>query len=175
MHNQFHIYHSCTRKYTTVSVLIKQLIIRAIIYVYLLIKSHILVTDKARPHNSWCHYVCILSHDAAASEHAVCVSECQLQQLCLRIQQTWKTLPEPKPYTWKSVLGCAVFGSDSLWYRGQILSVLGGNVEVSSITALQSFFLMNSVYVENLFLSEMQPLLQTLSLNIWKMVEQTCT
>ncbi|RVE58226.1 hypothetical protein OJAV_G00207030 [Oryzias javanicus] len=59
--------------------------------------------------------------------------ECQLQQLCERIQQTWKTLPKPKPYTWKSVLGCAVFGSDMLWYRGQILSVLGGNVEVQYV------------------------------------------
>ncbi|XP_023806629.1 RING finger protein 17 isoform X2 [Oryzias latipes] len=76
--------------------------------------------------------------------------ECQLQQLCLRIQQTWKTLPEPKPYTWKSVLGCAVFGSDSLWYRGQILSVLGGNVEVQYV---------DHGFVENIPMAHVYPVL----------------
>uniref|UniRef100_A0A3B3BSJ7 Tudor domain-containing protein n=1 Tax=Oryzias melastigma TaxID=30732 RepID=A0A3B3BSJ7_ORYME len=76
--------------------------------------------------------------------------ECQLQQLCERIQQTWQTLPKPKPYTWKSVLGCAVFGSDMLWYRGQILSVLGGNVEVQYV---------DHGFVENIPMAHVYPVL----------------
>uniref|UniRef100_A0A4W6DQE7 Ring finger protein 17 n=1 Tax=Lates calcarifer TaxID=8187 RepID=A0A4W6DQE7_LATCA len=50
-------------------------------------------------------------------------AECQLEQLRERIQQSMKTLPRQKPYTWKSVLGCAVIGPDMLWYRGQLLEV----------------------------------------------------
>lgn len=60
----------------------------------------------------------------------MCVSECQLEQLRERIHQSIKTLPRPKSYTWKSVLGCAVIGPDMLWYRGQLLEVLGGHVKV---------------------------------------------
>nr|XP_020474573.1 RING finger protein 17 isoform X3 [Monopterus albus] len=57
----------------------------------------------------------------------------QLEQLRVRIQQNLKTLPRPKPYTWKSVLGCAVIGPDMLWYRGQVLEVLGGHVKVQYV------------------------------------------
>lgn len=60
---------------------------------------------------------------------AVC-QDYQLEQLKKRIQQSMKTLPKQKPYTWKSVLGCAVIGPDMLWYRGQLLEVLGGHVKV---------------------------------------------
>ncbi|XP_034549440.1 RING finger protein 17 isoform X2 [Notolabrus celidotus] len=60
-------------------------------------------------------------------------AECQLKQLRKRIQQSIKTLPRQKPYTWKSVLGCAVIGSDMLWYRGQLLDVLGGYVKVQYV------------------------------------------
>ncbi|XP_045910588.1 RING finger protein 17 isoform X2 [Micropterus dolomieu] len=57
----------------------------------------------------------------------------QLEQLKKRIQQSMKTLPKQKPYTWKSVLGCAVIGPDMLWYRGQLLEVLGGHVKVQYV------------------------------------------
>ncbi|KAF3843527.1 hypothetical protein F7725_002376 [Dissostichus mawsoni] len=57
----------------------------------------------------------------------------QLEQLRERIQQSMKTLPRQKPYTWKSVLGCAVIGPDMLWYRGQLLEVLGGHVKVQYV------------------------------------------
>nr|XP_046259663.1 RING finger protein 17 isoform X1 [Scatophagus argus] len=60
-------------------------------------------------------------------------AECQLEQLRERIQQSMKTLPRQKPYTWKSVKGCAVIGPDMLWYRGQLLEVLGGHVKVQYV------------------------------------------
>lgn len=58
------------------------------------------------------------------------VPDCQLEQLCERIQQHMKTLPQPKPYTWKSVQGCAVLGPDLLWHRGHLLEVMGDNLKV---------------------------------------------
>ncbi|XP_058476020.1 RING finger protein 17 isoform X2 [Solea solea] len=60
-------------------------------------------------------------------------AECQLEQLRERIQQSMKTLPNQKPYTWKSVQGCAVIGPDMLWYRGQLVEVLGGHVKVQYV------------------------------------------
>uniref|UniRef100_A0A3B4Y300 Ring finger protein 17 n=1 Tax=Seriola lalandi dorsalis TaxID=1841481 RepID=A0A3B4Y300_SERLL len=60
-------------------------------------------------------------------------AESQLEQLRERIQQRMNTLPRQKPYTWKSVLGCAVIGPDMLWYRGQLLEVLGGHVKVQYV------------------------------------------
>uniref|UniRef100_A0A665V3T4 Ring finger protein 17 n=1 Tax=Echeneis naucrates TaxID=173247 RepID=A0A665V3T4_ECHNA len=60
-------------------------------------------------------------------------AECQLEQLRERIQQSMKTLPKQKPYTWKSVQGCAVIGPDMLWYRGQRLELLGGHVKVQYV------------------------------------------
>ncbi|XP_069569519.1 RING finger protein 17 [Brachyistius frenatus] len=57
-------------------------------------------------------------------------AEYQLEQLRERIQQSMKTLPRQKLYTWKSVLGCAVIGSDMSWCRGELLEVLGGNIMV---------------------------------------------
>lgn len=58
------------------------------------------------------------------------MSENQLKLLRERIQQRMKTLPKLKPYTWKSVQGCAIMGPDMLWYRGQLLEVLGEHVKV---------------------------------------------
>ncbi|XP_062258691.1 RING finger protein 17 [Platichthys flesus] len=58
---------------------------------------------------------------------------CQLEQLKERIQQNLKTLPRQKSYTWKSVQGCAVFGPDMSWCRGQLLEVLGGHVKVQYV------------------------------------------
>ncbi|XP_054471060.1 RING finger protein 17 isoform X2 [Anoplopoma fimbria] len=60
-------------------------------------------------------------------------AECQHEQLRERIQQSMKTLPKQKPYTWKSVQGCAVIGPDMLWYRGHLLEVLGGHVKVQYV------------------------------------------
>ncbi|XP_034417580.1 RING finger protein 17 [Cyclopterus lumpus] len=60
-------------------------------------------------------------------------AECQLERLRERIQQSMKTLPRQKPYTWKTVQGCAVIGPDMLWYRGQLLEVLGGHVKVQYV------------------------------------------
>ncbi|XP_051260855.1 RING finger protein 17 [Dicentrarchus labrax] len=76
--------------------------------------------------------VCAITEDGliyARTQNA----ECQLEQLRERIQQSMKTLPRQKPYTWKSVLGCAVIGPDMLWYRGQLLEVLGGHVKVQYV------------------------------------------
>ncbi|XP_028991937.1 RING finger protein 17 [Betta splendens] len=60
-------------------------------------------------------------------------AEHQLELLCERIQQSMKALPRQKPYTWKSVQGCAVIGHDMLWYRGQLLEVLSGHVKVQYV------------------------------------------
>ncbi|MED6265884.1 hypothetical protein CHARACLAT_030037, partial [Characodon lateralis] len=60
-------------------------------------------------------------------------AEYQLEQLGEAIQKTIKTLPRQKPYTWKSVQGCAVIGPDMLWYRGQLLELLGGHVKVQYV------------------------------------------
>ncbi|XP_054602581.1 RING finger protein 17 isoform X2 [Nothobranchius furzeri] len=60
-------------------------------------------------------------------------AEHQLEQLKEKIQQSLKTLPTPKPYTWKSVQGCAVIGPDMSWYRGQLLELLGGHVKVQYV------------------------------------------
>nr|XP_061825076.1 RING finger protein 17-like isoform X1 [Nerophis lumbriciformis] len=60
-------------------------------------------------------------------------ADCQLEQLRDKIQQSMKTLPNQKPYTWKTVQGCAVIGPDMLWYRGQMLEVMGGHVKVQYV------------------------------------------
>ncbi|XP_061092080.1 RING finger protein 17 isoform X2 [Conger conger] len=62
----------------------------------------------------------------AMTRHA----ELQFEQLKDRLQLHIKTLPRQKPYSWKSVLGCAVMGSDMLWYRGEVQEVIGGHVKV---------------------------------------------
>ncbi|XP_068602714.1 RING finger protein 17 [Brachionichthys hirsutus] len=60
-------------------------------------------------------------------------AESRLQQLEDGIQRQMKTLPRQKPYTWKTVRGCAVIGPDMLWYRGQLLEVLGGQLKVQYV------------------------------------------
>ncbi|XP_075961117.1 RING finger protein 17 [Anarhichas minor] len=76
--------------------------------------------------------------------------EGQLEQLRDRIQQSMKTLPRQKPYTWKSVQGCAVIGPDMLWYRGTLLEVLGGHVKVQYV---------DSGLVENIPVVHVYPML----------------
>ncbi|XP_070831610.1 RING finger protein 17 [Chaetodon trifascialis] len=60
-------------------------------------------------------------------------ADCQLENLRENIEQSMKTLPRQKSYTWKSVLGCAIIGPDMLWHRGQLLEVLGGHVKVQYV------------------------------------------
>ncbi|XP_068185865.1 RING finger protein 17 [Antennarius striatus] len=57
----------------------------------------------------------------------------QLEQLIENIQQHMKTLPRPKPYTWKTVHGCAIMGLDMMWYRGHVLEVQGGNLKIQYV------------------------------------------
>lgn len=59
------------------------------------------------------------------------LSERQFEQLMETVRQTIKALPRPNCYDWKSVQGCAVMGSDMLWYRGEVVEVLGEYVKVS--------------------------------------------
>lgn len=59
------------------------------------------------------------------------LSERQLEQLMETVRQSIKTLPRPNCYEWKLVQGCAVMGSDMLWYRGEVVEVLGEYVKVS--------------------------------------------
>lgn len=47
------------------------------------------------------------------------------------VGQSMKTFPKPSSYEWKWVQGCAVMGSDMLWYRGEVVEVLGEYVKVS--------------------------------------------
>lgn len=59
------------------------------------------------------------------------LSERQFEQLMQTVGERMKTLPRPKCYEWKSVQGCAVMGSDMLWYRGEVVEVLGEFLKVS--------------------------------------------
>lgn len=63
----------------------------------------------------------------------VSLSERQFEQLLETVGECMKTLPRPKCYEWKSVQGCAVIGSDMLWYRGEVVEVLGEFVKVSVV------------------------------------------
>ncbi|XP_066515658.1 RING finger protein 17-like isoform X2 [Hoplias malabaricus] len=60
-------------------------------------------------------------------------AECEFERLKDCLQQHIKTLPRQKHYNWKGVLGCAVMGSDMLWYRGQVQEVIGGHVKVQYV------------------------------------------
>ncbi|XP_030642398.1 RING finger protein 17 [Chanos chanos] len=60
-------------------------------------------------------------------------AEREFERLQERLQQHIKSLPKPKHYSWRSVLGCAVMGPDMLWYRGQVQEVIGGQVKVQYV------------------------------------------
>lgn len=62
---------------------------------------------------------------------SVSSSERRFEQLLETVGERMKTLPSPKCYEWKWVQGCAVMGSDLLWYRGEVVEVLGEFVKVS--------------------------------------------
>ena len=59
--------------------------------------------------------------------------ESQLEVLRNRIQGRMKMAPQRKPYTWKSVRGCALMGTDMLWYRAHVLEVLREMVKVRGV------------------------------------------
>ncbi|XP_072898030.1 RING finger protein 17 [Hemitrygon akajei] len=54
----------------------------------------------------------------------------QFTMLTNAMQTSFKALPFLKPYCYSKGEGCIVKGSDTLWYRGRILKVLGGSVKV---------------------------------------------
>jgi tudor domain-containing protein 1/4/6/7 len=47
------------------------------------------------------------------------------------IQSNLKCLGLLEPYSWKKGEPCAVRGSDTLWYRGKVMEVVGGTIRVS--------------------------------------------
>lgn len=47
------------------------------------------------------------------------------------IQSNLKCLGLLEPYFWKKGEPCAVRGSDTLWYRGKVMEVVGGTIRVS--------------------------------------------
>ncbi|XP_038673698.1 RING finger protein 17 isoform X2 [Scyliorhinus canicula] len=57
----------------------------------------------------------------------------QFNMLTSAIQTSFKVLPFLKPYCYSKREGCIVKGSDTLWYRGRILEVIGGSVKVQYI------------------------------------------
>ncbi|TNN60930.1 RING finger protein 17 [Liparis tanakae] len=60
-------------------------------------------------------------------------AEAVRRRLGERLQQSMKTLPRQRAYTWRTVRGLAVRGPDMLWYRGQLLELLGGHVKVQDV------------------------------------------
>ncbi|XP_067889802.1 RING finger protein 17 [Heterodontus francisci] len=57
----------------------------------------------------------------------------QFTMLSSAIQTSFKVLPFLKPYCYSKREGCIVKGSDTLWYRGRILEVIGGSVKVQYV------------------------------------------
>lgn len=47
------------------------------------------------------------------------------------IQSNLKCLGLLEPYFWRKGEACAVRGSDTLWYRGKVMEVIGGTIRVS--------------------------------------------
>nr|XP_033804362.1 RING finger protein 17 isoform X2 [Geotrypetes seraphini] len=56
--------------------------------------------------------------------------ESELNKLMDDIQNNFKCLGMLEPYCWKKGEACAIRGSDTMWYRGKVLEVLGGTVRV---------------------------------------------
>uniref|UniRef100_A0A2K5DUD3 RING finger protein 17 n=1 Tax=Aotus nancymaae TaxID=37293 RepID=A0A2K5DUD3_AOTNA len=63
-------------------------------------------------------------------------SEFELIKMTNEIQSNLKSLGLLEPYFWKKGEACAVRGSDTLWYRGKVMEVVGGTVRVSLILFL---------------------------------------
>ncbi|KAL1780761.1 RING finger protein 17 [Sigmodon hispidus] len=57
-------------------------------------------------------------------------SEFELIKMMDEIQSNLKCLGLLEPYLWKKGEPCAVRGSDTLWYRGKVMEVVGGTIRV---------------------------------------------
>ncbi|KAJ7416251.1 ring finger protein 17 [Pitangus sulphuratus] len=60
-------------------------------------------------------------------------SEIALSSLMAEIQNTFKGLGLLIPYCWKKGEACVVRGSDTMWYRGQVVEVCGSTLQVRYI------------------------------------------
>ncbi|EDL36197.1 mCG130841 [Mus musculus] len=58
------------------------------------------------------------------------LSEFELIKMMDEIQSNLKCLGLLEPYSWKKGEPCAVRGSDTLWYRGKVMEVVGGTIRV---------------------------------------------
>ncbi|XP_058403755.1 RING finger protein 17 isoform X1 [Diceros bicornis minor] len=58
------------------------------------------------------------------------LSEFELIKMMNEIQKNLKCLGLLEPYFWKKGEACAVRGSDTLWYRGKVMEVIGGTIRV---------------------------------------------
>uniref|UniRef100_A0A2K6FS65 Ring finger protein 17 n=1 Tax=Propithecus coquereli TaxID=379532 RepID=A0A2K6FS65_PROCO len=59
------------------------------------------------------------------------LSEFGLGKMMNKIQCNLKCLGLLEPYFWKKGEACAVRGSDTMWYRGRVMEVVGGMIRVS--------------------------------------------
>ncbi|XP_010632123.1 RING finger protein 17 isoform X2 [Fukomys damarensis] len=58
------------------------------------------------------------------------LSEFELLKMMNEIQSTLKCLGLLEPYFWKKGEPCAVRGSDTMWYRGKVIEVIGSTIRV---------------------------------------------
>ncbi|XP_073750919.1 RING finger protein 17 isoform X2 [Callorhinus ursinus] len=58
------------------------------------------------------------------------LSEFKLIKMMNEIQSNLKCLGLLEPYFWKKGEACAVRGSDTMWYRGKVMEVVGGTIKV---------------------------------------------
>uniref|UniRef100_A0A8C0P609 RING finger protein 17 n=2 Tax=Canis lupus familiaris TaxID=9615 RepID=A0A8C0P609_CANLF len=58
------------------------------------------------------------------------LSEFELIKMMNEIQSNLKCLGLLEPYFWKKGEACAVRGSDTMWYRGKVMEVVGGTIKV---------------------------------------------
>ncbi|NXT36371.1 RNF17 protein, partial [Pelecanoides urinatrix] len=59
--------------------------------------------------------------------------EIELNQLMTEIQSNFKCLGLLEPYCWKKGEACVVRGSDTMWYRGKVVEVGAGTLQVQYI------------------------------------------
>lgn len=57
--------------------------------------------------------------------------ESKLKKLMSEIQSNFKCLGLLEPYCWKKGEACVIRGSDTLWYRGKVVELGGGTLQVS--------------------------------------------
>ncbi|XP_042638922.1 RING finger protein 17 [Orycteropus afer afer] len=58
------------------------------------------------------------------------LSEFELIKMMNEIQNNLKCLGLLEPYFWKKGEACAIRGSDTMWYRGKVIEVVGGSIRV---------------------------------------------